>query len=97
MNVLDKYIHPLGGSLATLMRPLIDKDLSVVFYDLTTVGVTGQTDLQADVRADGRAKAGVVERQFMLSLVQTAEGLPNAREVHTGNTAEAKTLLPYGT
>jgi transposase len=35
-----------------------------------------------------------VARQFMLSLVQTAEGLPIAHEVHPGNTAEAKTLLP---
>ena len=29
-----------------------------------------------------------------LSLVQTADGLPIAHEVHPGNTAEAKTLLP---
>jgi transposase len=73
---------------------LIDQDLSVVFYDLTTVAVTGQTDLDDDVRAYGLAKSGLIERQFMLSLVQTAEGLPIAHEVHPGNTAEAKTLLP---
>lgn len=94
MDVLDEYSDTLGANLATLMRPLIDQDLSVVFYDLTTVEVTGQTDLQDDVRAYGRAKSGLVERQFMLSLVQTAEGLPIAHEVHPGNTAEAKTLLP---
>lgn len=94
MDVLDEYSDTLGARLATLMRPLIDQDLSVVFYDLTTVGVTGQTDLQDDVRAYGRAKSGLVERQFMLSLVQTFEGLPIAHEVHAGNTAEAKTLLP---
>jgi transposase len=94
MDVLDEYSDTLGARLATLMRPLIDQDLSVVFYDLTTVGVTGQTDLEDDVRAYGRAKSGLVERQFMLSLVQTAEGLPIAHEVHPGNTAEAKTLLP---
>jgi transposase len=94
MDVLDEYSNTLGDRLATLMRPLIDQDLSVVFYDLTTVGVTGQTDLEDDVRAYGRAKSGLVERQFMLSLVQTAEGLPIAHEVHPGNTAEAKTLLP---
>jgi hypothetical protein len=94
MDVLDEYSDTLGDRLATLMRPLIDQDLSVVFYDLTTVGVTGQTDMQEDVRAYGRAKSGLVERQFMLSLVQTAEGLPIAHEVHPGNTAEAKTLLP---
>ena len=46
------------------------------------------------VRAYGMIKSGLVERQFMLSLVQTAEGLPIAHEVHPGNTAEAKTLLP---
>lgn len=94
MDVLDEYSDTLSHRLATLMRPLIDQDLSVVFYDLTTVEVTGQTDLEDDVRAYGRAKSGLVERQFMLSLVQTAEGLPIAHEVHPGNTAEAKTLLP---
>jgi len=94
MDVLDEYSDALGTRLATLMRPLIDQDLSVVFYDLTTVEVTGQTELEDDVRAYGRGKSGMVERQFVLSLVQTAEGLPIAHEVHAGNTAEAKTLLP---
>ena len=94
MDVLDEHSEQLSTKLALLMRPLIDQDLSVVFYDLTTVEVTGQTALPDDVRAYGRAKSGLVERQFMLSLVQTAEGLPIAHEVHPGNTAEAKTLLP---
>ena len=94
MDVLDEHSDKLGNRLATLMRPLIDQDLSVVFYDLTTVAVTGQTHLEDDVRAYGMAKSGLIERQFMLSLVQTAEGLPIAHEVHPGNTAEAKTLLP---
>ena len=94
MDVLDKHSDALSSKLATLMRPLIDQELSVVFYDLTTVQVTGQADLPEDVRAYGRAKSGLVERQFMLSLVQTAQGLPIAHEVHPGNTAEAKTLLP---
>ena len=94
MDVFDGHSDKLSARLATLMRPLIDQDLSVVFYDLTTVSVTGQTDLQDDVRAYGVAKSGLIERQFMLSLVQTAEGLPIAQEVHPGNTAEAKTLLP---
>ena len=94
MDVIDEHSDKLGDRLATLMRPLIDQDLSVVFYDLTTVTVTGQTDVEDDVRAYGMAKSGLIERQFMLSLVQTAEGLPIAHEVHPGNTAEAKTLLP---
>ena len=94
MDVIDAYSDKLGERLGLLMRPLIDQDLSVVFYDLTTVAVTGGAVLEDDVRAYGMAKSGLVERQFMLSLVQTAEGLPIAHEVHPGNTAEAKTLLP---
>ena len=94
MDVLDEHSDALGARLATLMRPLIDEDLSVVFYDLTTVQVTGQSELEGDVRLHGMSKSGLVARQFMLSLVQTAEGLPIAHEVHPGNIAEAKTLLP---
>jgi len=94
MDVLDEHSAALGSRLATLMRPLIDEDLSVVFYDLTTVEVAGQAVVADDVRAYGQSKTGLVARQFMLSLVQTAEGLPIAHEVHPGNIAEAKTLLP---
>ena len=73
---------------------MIGQDLSAVFYEVTKGAVTGQTDLEDDVRAYGIARADLVERQFMLSLVQTAEGLPIAHEVHPGHTAEAQTLLP---
>ncbi len=37
-DVLDEYSEKLSTRLAMLMRPLIYQDLSVVFYDLTTVG-----------------------------------------------------------
>lgn len=94
MDVIDEHSDALGARLATLMRPLIDEDLSVVFYDLTTVEVAGEAVVADDVRAYGMSKSGLVARQFMLSLVQTAEGLPIAHEVHPGNIAEAKTLLP---
>jgi hypothetical protein len=94
MDVIDEHSDALGTRLATLMRPLIDEDLSVVFYDLTTIEVAGDAVVTDDVRAYGMSKSGLVARQFMLSLVQTAEGLPIAHEVHPGNIAEAKTLLP---
>ena len=55
---------------------------STSFYDLTTVEISGQAVVADDVRAFGRAKSGLVARQFVLSLVQTAEGLPIAHEVH---------------
>ena len=77
MDVLDEYSDKMGDRLAMLMRPLIDQDLSVVFYDLTTVGVTGQTDLEEDVRAYGMAKSGLVERQFMFHWCRRPRACPS--------------------
>ena len=51
MDVLDEHSDAPGERLATLMRPLIDEDLSVVFYDLTTVEVAGEAVVADDVRA----------------------------------------------
>lgn len=94
MDVIDEHHEALRDRMALLMRPLIDQELSLVFYDLTTVQAAGMSEVQGDVRAHGKAKSGLIERQFMLSLVQTADGLPIDHQVHPGNTAEARTLLP---
>lgn len=88
MDVLDDHADAIGERLAFLMRPLIDQELSVVFYDLTTVRVHGEAVVDGDVREFGLSKEGGVARQFVLSLVQTADGLPIAHQVHPGNTAE---------
>ena len=50
--------------------------------------------VENDVRKHGLAKEGLIARQFMLGVVQTAEGLPLYHEVFDGNAAETKTLLP---
>ena len=94
MDVIDDHADAIGERLAFLIRPLIDQELSVVFYDLTTVRVHGEAVVEGDVREFGLSKEGGVARQFVLSLVQTADGLPIAHQVHPGNTAEARTLLP---
>jgi transposase len=77
-----------------LLRPLIDEDLSVVFYDLTTIRAEGHSQQDGDVRHFGMSKEGVIARQFMLGVVQTADGMPIYHEVFDGNTAEAPTLEP---
>lgn len=94
MDSLQANQAAVEDALGRLLRPLLDPELAVVFYDLTTVAVEGATVLPGDVRAVGRAKSGLLERQFVLSLVQTREGLPIAHEVHPGNVAEVRTLLP---
>jgi transposase len=94
MDALVDHRTEVDAIVAGLLRPLIDQDLSVVFYDMTTIRSEGLTELDDDVRQYGMAKEGLIARQFMLGVVQTAEGLPIYHEVFDGNTAETKTLLP---
>ncbi|XVJ69222.1 MAG: IS1634 family transposase [Rhizobacter sp.] len=94
MDALMDHQHAVDDCVAQLLRPLIDKDLSVVFYDLTTIRAEGLSQQDGDVRHFGMSKEGVIARQFMLGVVQTADGMPIYHEVFDGNTAEAPTLEP---
>lgn len=94
MDALVTYQAAIDKVVAGLLCPLIDQDLSVVFYDLTTIRAEGNTTLDGDVRQFGLSKEGSIARQFMLGVVQTAEGMPIYHEVFEGNVAETNTLLP---
>ena len=94
MDALIDHQDSVDTTVAALLRPLVDQDLSVVFYDLTTIRSEGLSQLAGDVRHYGMAKEGLIARQFMLGVVQTADGLPIHHEVFEGNVAETKTLLP---
>jgi hypothetical protein len=94
MDALMDHQADVDSVVAGLLRPLIDQDLSVVFYDLTTIRSEGLVSVDQDVRQHGMAKEGLIARQFMLGVVQTAEGLPLYHEVFDGNVSETKTLLP---
>jgi transposase len=94
MDALMDHQQTVDDSIAHLLRPLIDQELSVVFYDLTTIRSEGHSQLQGDVRHFGMSKDGKVARQFLLGVVQTADGMPIYHEVFDGNTAEAPTMLP---
>ena len=54
--------------------------------------IRDRSEQDGDVRHFGMSKEGVVARQVMLGVVQTAEGLPLYHEVFEGNTAEVTTL-----
>lgn len=93
MDALMDNVDRVEAELAKQIRPLIDQELTVVFYDLTTVRIHGEGEVDDDIRAYGMNKeTGGVARQFVLGLVQTAEGLPLMHTVHPGNVAETKTL-----
>ena len=94
MDALMDHQDAVDDCVAHLLRPLIDDELSVVFYDLTTIRAEGLSVQDGDVRHFGMSKEGLAARQFMLGVVQTADGMPLYHEVFDGNTSEAPTLLP---
>ncbi len=93
MDALMDNADAVEDALARQVRPLVDRDLAVVFYDLTTVRIHGEGDVADDIRAFGMNKEmGGIARQFVLGVVQTADGLPLMHTVHPGNVGETKTL-----
>lgn len=95
MDALIEERRDVEQAMGTLLRPLIDQELSVVFYDLTSVRIHGEGEVEGDVRHFGRSKdVHGVARQCVLGLIQTADGLPLDFELFDGNVAEVTTLLP---
>ena len=93
MDALMDHAERVEVELAKQIRPLVDRDLSMIFYDLTTVRIHGEGHVEDDIRAFGMNKEiGGIARQFVLGVVQTADGLPLMHTVHPGNVAETKTL-----
>lgn len=98
LRAMDALMDNQAGvekAVAGQLRPLLDQELSVIFYDVTTVRIHGTGHVDDDLRVFGLSKdtAGI-GRQFALGVVQTAEGLPIAHEVFEGNVAETRTLAP---
>ncbi|MDN0077338.1 IS1634 family transposase, partial [Crenobacter sp. SG2303] len=94
MDALIVHQDAVDQVVSALLRPLLDQELAVVFYDMTTIRAEGLSQQDGDVRKFGMAKEGVIARQFMLGVVQTADGIPLYHEVFDGNTAEVTTLKP---
>lgn len=95
MDTLCECGDAVDAAMSEMLRPLIDQDLSMVFYDLTTIRTEGLSEqVEGELRAYGASKDGGIGRQVMLGVVQTAEGLPIHHEIFAGNTAETTTLIP---
>ena len=86
-------LRSMDALVAGLLKPLVDQDMSLVFYDLTTIRAADLSEQVGDVRQYAMAKEGSSARQFMLGVVQTADGLPIYHEVFDGNQAEDPTLI----
>lgn len=95
MDVLEANLDTILSRLAGLVRPLLDQDLNLVFYDLTNMRVQGEGSVADDLRAFGMSKdTGGIARQVALGLVQSGCGMPLDFEMFPGNVSEASTLLP---
>ena len=94
LDTLNECTTALESALSNQLRPLLDQELSVVFYDLTTIRTEGSSESSEEIRRYGPSKDGGIARQVMLGVVQTAEGLPIHHEVFEGNAAETRTLVP---
>jgi transposase len=93
MDALMDRAEAVEDCVAEQLRPMLDQQLSVVFYDLTTVRIHGEAEVPDDLRRFGMNKeTGGIARQFVLGVVQSADGLPLMHVVHPGNVAETKTL-----
>ena len=55
MDALMTHQEAVDDVVARLLRPLIDQDLSLVFYDLTTIRAAGLSEQGDDVRKYGMA------------------------------------------
>ena len=94
MDTLFECSEMLEEMMAKMLRPLIDQEIAIVFYDLTTIRTEGETEMNDEIRKYGLSKEGGIRRQVMLGVVQTADGLPIHHELFEGNAAETKTLVP---
>ncbi len=93
MDALMDHAEAVQTRVAAQLKPMLDQQLSVVFYDLTTIRIHGEGEVAHDVRAFGLNKqTGGIARQFVLGVVQSAEGLPLMHTVHAGNVSETTTL-----
>jgi transposase len=93
MDALLEHKQEIEDELAGTLLPLFDTEMEVVFYDITTVSVEGESELEGDVREHGKSKAfDGIDRQFAVGVVQTADGFPVTHEVFEGNISETTTV-----
>jgi len=93
MDALEDVADALEVQVLAALRPLLDQDVSVVFYDLTTVRAEGEGMVPGELRAVGHSKdRAIPSRQVVVGVVQSACGLPLWHTVHTGNISEKATL-----
>lgn len=63
MDAMVEHQSEVEPMCTNLLRPLVDQDLAVVFYDMTTIRAEGLSQQEGDVRHFGMSKEGAIARQ----------------------------------
>src|SRR3546814_15527107 len=80
MDALMDRAEAVEARIAQQIRPLLDQQLSVVFYDLTKVRIHVEGAVADDVRAFGlNTETGGIARPFVLGVWQSAESSAERR------------------
>lgn len=75
MDAFIERIDALEACVAKQLRPMLNQQVSVVFYELTTVRIHGDGDVPGEVRAYGMNKGtGGIARQFVLGVSRAPRG-----------------------
>ncbi len=69
LDALMDHQEAVDDVVVNLMRPFVHKDLSLVFFDLTTTRAAGLSEQVGDASHYGMTKEGLIARQFTLGVV----------------------------
>lgn len=93
LDVLNKEYKPIVEKVAYCHTKRTLKNISVVFYDMTTLYFEAEDE--DDLRKIGFSKDGKFQQpQIMLGLLVGRNGYPIGYDIFEGNTFEGHTLLP---
>lgn len=93
LDVLNKEYKPIVEEIAYRYTKRTLKNISVVFYDMTTLYFEAEDE--DDLRKIGFSKDGKFQQpQIMLGLLVGRNGYPIGYDIFEGNTFEGHTLLP---
>lgn len=93
LDVLNREYKPLIEKVAYRYTKRILRNISVVFYDMTTLYFEAEDE--DDLRKIGFSKDGKFQQpQIMLGLLVGRNGYPIGYDIFEGNTFEGHTLLP---
>jgi transposase len=94
MDWLIEQKEVIEKQIAEEMLTLFDKEVDLVFYDVTSSYFEGDRSVTAqDIRRYGYSRDRRPDRrQILVGLVMTRQGIPLAHHVFEGNRADKKTL-----